>query len=126
VRRLDRLEEVVGEAHLDGAGLLAPGQEPGNGQDGHRGPGGQGAHLLDQVEAVDVRQEQVLKDEVRRLRRQHGQRRLAVRRFQDPVALTAQGDPDHLAGDGVVFDDQNGGWRRAHGGPSSPPGVLPR
>ena len=96
--RRDGLDQEAVEAHFRGLRFLQPGQEPRQGQDGQALDRGRRPDPPDQLEAIHVRQVQILQDQVGGVARQVGQGRGAVGRLQHPVALALQGDAQEFAG----------------------------
>src|SRR5215831_775296 len=76
------------------------------------------ADCSQQIEALYVRQSEIKNDEVRLLR-QHLQRGLAVRSFQDFVALGAEPHAKELADGALVIDHKDLGRSSTHGAVSS-------
>jgi len=78
------------------------------GQDGDVGAGRQRAEAPKQLDPVDVREQEILEHEVGRVTLDQLDRGAAVRRLEDHVALGPERGPEHLPGDRVVLDDQDG------------------
>ncbi len=71
------------------------------------------AQQAQELEPLHVRQAEIEDDQVRLARREL-ERRLAVRRLEDLVALRAQPHPQQLADRRLVIDDQDAEWGGAH------------
>jgi hypothetical protein len=111
-RRFDGLDQQGGEARFVAARLTHAVEKSGQGQDRHAGAQNR-AQLAHQLEAVHVRQHEILQDQRRWLCRHRGQRCPSVPRLDDSVAFTLQRDAEHLARQRVILHHQD--LRRAHG-----------
>ena len=118
LRRLNRLEEVIRKADLQAAGLFELGEETGKGQNRCRHSLRQGAKALDEIEAVHVRQEQILQDQLRQMLGHQLDGGPAIPGFENRIVLARESNPEHFSRDGVVFDNQNGGRLHARGPPA--------
>ena len=96
MRRLDRLEKVVRERSLGQPQLIGLRDQAGQGQNGDFCATRQSAELQNKIEPVDVRQRQVLQDEIGFFVSHQFEGVLAVRRLQDGVALGLQSNAHHL------------------------------
>src|SRR5207244_11210993 len=99
--------QEVAEPVRGGASLLDLRDEPRYRDDRRRGLRREAAQRRDEVEAVHVRQQEVLEDELWLPKRGsfNGLRRRL--RLGDGVAFALEGEPDHLPERGAVLHDQH-------------------
>ena len=93
---LDRFEQVIGEADLQAPCLFEFRQVPDRAKIGIPPPPGRARRRREKIEAIHVRQEQILEDHLRSMARHQIEGGPAVAGFENGVILALQSDPDHF------------------------------
>src|SRR5690348_3958624 len=111
-RWFGRFDQHVVESSRGDVAFLDGREKSGEGDNRYALGTGETPQLGDEIESAHVRQDDVLEDEIGRRCRSALERAGARIRLEHAVAFGLERDPRHLAGDGIVFDDEDG---RAHG-----------
>jgi len=107
-RRLDRLGEEIGEAGGEAVRFRRGRLETGEREDRDSGRTGKGSESTDKLDTVDIRQQQVLEDEIRDLPGHFRQRRFTGGSLSHAVSLGGKRHSNHLARDRIVVDNEDG------------------